>query len=64
MSAEEVDHIMHIMYAAVNNGLPYAEDYYYQVGPGSGSNALKDSSVLEGLKVLGALRWALPLSSP
>lgn len=34
MSAEEVEHIMHIMYAAVHNGHPYAEDYYYQVPPG------------------------------
>ena len=32
MSSDEVEHIMHIMYAAVHNGHPYAEDYYYQVG--------------------------------
>ncbi|GAX80037.1 hypothetical protein CEUSTIGMA_g7476.t1 [Chlamydomonas eustigma] len=30
MSAEEVDYIMHIMYAAVNNGHSYEEDYYFQ----------------------------------
>ena len=31
MSADEVDHIMNIMYASVHTGHPYAEDYYYQV---------------------------------
>jgi len=30
MSGEEVEHIMHIMYAAVHSGMPYCEDYYYQ----------------------------------
>lgn len=28
----QVDQIMHIMYAAVHSGIPYVEDYYYQVG--------------------------------
>ena len=27
----QVDQIMHIMYAAVHSGIPYVEDYYYQV---------------------------------
>lgn len=30
MTSSEVEHIMHIMFNAVNNGEPYIEDYYYQ----------------------------------
>lgn len=30
MSADEIEHIMNIMYAAVHSGAPYVEDYYYQ----------------------------------
>jgi hypothetical protein len=30
MTAEEVDYIMRIMYAALHSGHPYAEDFYYQ----------------------------------
>lgn len=30
MTSQEVDHIMHIMYNAVNNGESYVEDYYFQ----------------------------------
>lgn len=32
MSADEIESIMKIMYAAVTSGAPYMEDYYYQVG--------------------------------
>ena len=30
MTSSEVEHIMQIMFHAVNNGEPYHEDYYYQ----------------------------------
>ena len=36
MSADEIEYIMRIMYCAVNSGLPYVEDYYYQVQGGGG----------------------------
>ena len=31
MTEQEVSHVMNIMHMAVHGGVPYAEDYYFQV---------------------------------